>query len=318
MTGKSVRIFLVDGTPTGLKSAEIMNWTGHALMLPRSRLVDALNREEAGRTGVYLLVGENPKNPSRQMVYIGEGDTVKARIKSHAADENKDFWTHACILTSKDKNLTKAHVRYLEGRLIAMAEEAGRAEVANQQGGSVTSFLPESDTSDMEFFLSQIEVILPVVGIEALRPKVRQSSVRASDGVSYALSETLGTVELELVSRKYGYVSSALENGGELTVLKGSQALANPSHVTNSYEDLRERLIEDGLLEPDPKNTRFLVFVSDVVFRSPSAAASVINGRNSNGRREWVVKATGQTLKIYQDEALKSVVDDDDGMNRRT
>lgn len=315
MKGKSVRIFLVDGTPTGLLTAEIMNWTGHALVLPRSRLAEALNREEAGRTGIYLLIGEDPENPSRQMIYVGEGDTVKTRIKSHATDETKDFWTHACIFTSKDKNLTKAHVRYLEGRLIELAEAADRARVGNRKGASVSSFLPESDTSDMEYFLSQIEVILPVVGIDALRSKIRLAIEDPNARISSAPSENLEPVELELSSKKYGYVANALENDGELTVLKGSNALANPTHATNIYEGLRKQLLDDGLLVSDLQNPEFLAFGSDVVFKSPSAAASVINGRNSNGRTEWIVKATGQTLKAFQDEALNSVVDEDDEGN---
>lgn len=312
MTGKSVRIFLVDGTPTGLLTAEIMNWTGHALVLPRSRLAEALNREEAARTGVYLLIGEDPENPSRQMLYVGEGDTVKTRIKIHATDDTKEFWTHACIFTSKDKNLTKAHVRYLEGRLIELAEAAERSTVANRKGASVSSLLPESDTSDMEYFLSEIEVVLPVVGIDALRPKVRRPIEVATAGISMAPSLNSEPVELELSSKKYGYVAKALENDGELTVLEASQALANPTHTTNYYEGLRKQLMDDGLLIKDQYNEEFVVFASDVVFKSPSAAASVINGRNSNGRTEWIVKATGQTLKTYQDDALKSVVDDED------
>ncbi|UES46804.1 GIY-YIG nuclease family protein [Roseibium aggregatum] len=313
MVGKSVRIFLVDGTPTGLLTAEIMNWTGHALVLPRSRLVEALNREEAGRTGVYLLIGEDPENPSRQMIYVGEGDTVKTRIKSHATDDTKDFWTHACIFTSKDKNLTKAHVRYLEGRLIDLAETAERAKVANLKGASVSSFLPESDTSDMEYFLAQVEVILPVVGIDALRPKARRPLLGADLEGHAILPKSSEPLELELSSKKHGYWAAAVENDGELTVLDGSQALAHPTHARNDYAGLRQQLIDDGLLVQDQDNSNFLVFEAGVVFKSPSAAASVINGRNSNGRTEWIVKATGQTLKAYQDEALKSVVDDDDG-----
>ena len=311
MSGKSVRIFLVDGTPTGLLTAEIMNWTGHALVLPRSRLAEALKREEAGRTGVYLLIGEDPENPSRQMIYVGEGDTVKIRIKSHATDDTKDFWTHACIFTSKDKNLTKAHVRYLEGRLIELAESAERAKVSNHKGASVSSFLPESDTSDMEYFLAQIEVILPVVGIDALRPKARRSLLSATTERQAIASMNSGPLELELSSKKHGYSAIALEDDGELTVLDGSQALANPTHARNDYAGLRQQLIDVGLLVQDQDNENFLIFSAGVVFKSPSAAASVINGRNSNGRTEWIVKATGQTLKAYQDEALKSVVDDD-------
>lgn len=36
--GRSIRLFLVDGTPNGLLTAEIMNWTGHVLTSPCSKL----------------------------------------------------------------------------------------------------------------------------------------------------------------------------------------------------------------------------------------------------------------------------------------
>jgi hypothetical protein len=114
MQGRTVRLFLVDGTPTGLITGEIMNWTGHILIAPRSRIGEALRREEASRTGVYFLVGDDPDQPTKTRVYIGEGDSVSNRIKNHVKDESKDFWTKVCLVTSKDTNLTKAHARYLE------------------------------------------------------------------------------------------------------------------------------------------------------------------------------------------------------------
>jgi hypothetical protein len=158
ITGRSVLFYLVEGTPTGVITAEIMNWTGHVLVAPRSRIGDALQRDEASRTGVYFLVGDDPDQPTKSRVYIGEGDSVVDRIKSHAKDNAKDFWTRACIVTSKDANLTKAHVRYLESRLVEMTKQADRANVGNgNEPGRKT--LPESDIADMEFFLAQMQVI---------------------------------------------------------------------------------------------------------------------------------------------------------------
>jgi len=244
MQGRTVRIFLVDGSPTGLVTAEIMNWTGHALLMPRSRLAEALNRPEATRTGVYLLIGDDPENPPRSMLYVGEGDIVRKRIKSHAEDEKKDFWTHACMVTSKDRNLTKAHVRYLEGRLIELAKEADRATLANGTQPDIKRLLPESDTSVMEFFLSQIEVVLPVVGIDILRPKPRLVASRSTGMTSKTTEKQSGTIELILSVNKPGYEARALERDGELTVLKGSTALAERKHTTNNYAPLREQLKE--------------------------------------------------------------------------
>src|ERR1700722_702301 len=139
--GKSIRIFLVDGSPTGLRTAEIPNWTGHVLVAPRIRIQEALLRPEATKTGVYLLVGEEAGRP---IVYVGEGDSIADRIRIHAKDADKEFWERVCLITSKDVNLTKAHVRYLESRLVKIIKEAGRGTVTNGNEPAV-KLLPEAD-----------------------------------------------------------------------------------------------------------------------------------------------------------------------------
>lgn len=299
--GKSVRLFLVDGTPTGLMTAEIMNWTGHALLSPRSRLVDALQRAETLRTGIYILIGDDPDHPSREKVYIGEGDNIRQRVKQHANEDAKEFWQRTCFITSKDQNLTKAHVRYLESRLIGIARGAGRATVANLTAPEIS--LPESDTSDMEHFLSQIILILPVVGITAFRLAPRQETTFGSTG----LLDVEDGIRLMLAPRKYAYSARAIERDGEFVVLKGSTAAANPEHSVNSYESLRAQLIEDGVLAVSKAGPGLLEFMTDYVFRSSSAAGSVINGRNTSGPREWRLVERGISLKEYQQEQLEAL-----------
>src|SRR5258707_9688651 len=164
-TGKSIRIFLVDGTPTGLWTAEITNWTGHVLVAHRIRIQEALSRPEATKTGVYLLVGEEA---GRSIVYVGEGDCIADRVRAHAKDADKEFWERVCLITSKDVNLTKAHVRYLESRLVQIIKENNRALVTNGNEPS-PKVLPEADVSDMEFFVGQLKILLPTVGMDFLR-----------------------------------------------------------------------------------------------------------------------------------------------------
>jgi hypothetical protein len=302
-TGRTVRLFLVDGSPTGLITAEIMNWTGHALVTTRSRIGEALKREEASRTGVYFLVGDDPEQPTKTKVYIGEGDIVSDRMRNHANDESKEFWTRACFITSKDTNLTKAHARYLENRLIQLTKAAGRANLANGNEPAKKS-LPESDIADMEFFLEQVQLVLPVVGFDFLRAKPIASVTSEIKESTQPPSES--QVELTLESSKYGYTANAIEVDGEITVLKGSRAVANKEFAHNQYAPLREQLITDGRLIPVPGKP-FLEFTEDVTFQSPSAAAAVIKNRNSNGRTAWVLESTGQTLKEWQDAQILEV-----------
>ncbi len=115
--GFSVRIFIPTGEPEGLRLVEKSNWTGQGLVFPRAQFAKARQRPELRRTGVYLLWGMGERQLPR--VYVGEGDGVLARLDSHA--KAKDFWTHAAVFTSKDENLNKAHVQYLESRLVILA-----------------------------------------------------------------------------------------------------------------------------------------------------------------------------------------------------
>ena len=118
--GKTIRLYLVDGAATGPVIAEVINWTGQLMVVPRAQLSELAKREELQRTGVYILIGPDP-HAAQDRVYIGEGDDVFARLKAHDKDESKDFWTRAVTVTSKDFNLTKAHGRHLESRLVELA-----------------------------------------------------------------------------------------------------------------------------------------------------------------------------------------------------
>lgn len=296
--GRSIRLFLVDGTPTGLITAEIPNWTGHILVASRSRIAEALARPEAGKTGVYLLVGDDGTRPQ---VYVGEGDCISDRIRKHAKDPDKEFWERVCLVTSKDVNLTKGHIRFLESRLVEIIKEGGRAKVHNGNEPPSGS-LPESDLSDMEFFLSQLQILLPTVGLDFLRPK---PSVSAVPVLLVESEDRLPTrLQLRLSHPGTGVEGRAFEQDGEIVVLQGSIG-STKQNAHNTYAALRESLISEGKLEVLPEGrTRF---VDDVAFQSPSAAAAVLNNRNSAGPVEWSVESTGQTLKAWRERQLESV-----------
>ena len=109
--GRQIRIYLVDGVPTGVLTAEIINWTGKIVVAPRSQLSALAKREEVKRTGVYCLVGPDPNAPNKECVYIGEGDSVWTRLLNHDKDETKDFWNRVVLVFNKDKKQTKKQGR---------------------------------------------------------------------------------------------------------------------------------------------------------------------------------------------------------------
>ena len=294
--GRTIRIFLADGSPSGILTAEIMNWTGKVIVAPRTRLPDLIARPEAGRTGVYFLTGPDPQDAMRAMIYVGESDSVKDRLIQHNTDDAKDFFTRVCIVVSKDENLTKTHVRYLESRLINLIKMANRAKLTNTQTKGFEA-LPESDRADMEFFIEQIGVILPVLDFNF----TQAPPVPVVSPTPTAITTTTSQVQFEMSS--VGVNADAVEADGEFVVLKGSKARKEGTPSWTSYKGLRDKLLADQkLIESGQPN--ILTFAENVAFDSPSAAAAVVNAGNQNGRIVWRVKGTGQTYKDWQQSQI--------------
>ena len=275
-----------------------MNWTGYVVAAPRSDLARLLGREETSRTGVYILLGDDPEALGQQLAYVGEGDEVRDRLAQHARSVEqggKDFWDRAIVLTSKDANLTKAHARYLESRFISLAAHAGRSRLTNATAPPPPS-LPEADRSDMEYYIAQAKIVLPVLGINLLRaPDLLPA------GTSGPASEqsTVASPTFILHLKKEEITATAREIDGEFTVLKDSQARRSWVSTPHAYKALHEALVKDGVLIHDPAD-RIVRFARDHVFASPSAAAAVVTGRQANGRVEWRIRGSGMNFGEWQ------------------
>jgi len=276
MPSATIKLFLVHGDAKRLRTAELSNWTGKAVAGPRSELDGVLAREETAKSGVYFLSGIDSES-GKSAVYVGEAESIRDRLRGHL---DKDFWNHVVFFISKDENLTKAHVRYLEGRLIEQARLAGRALVMN--GQSSGSKLPESDREDMEIFLGRIHQLMPVLGADALLP---------------IGSAPEGPAEKQiLVCEIKGLKASGHLTPTGFVVLKGSQAVLKERASAHQYPYTlvsRNRLIEDGTLVEEREH---LKFTRDAEFSSPSAAATVVHGGSANGLLAWKSKG-GKTLK---------------------
>lgn len=280
----TIRIFVADGDPDGLRVIERSNWNGKALVFPRSLLPDIKKREEFERTGVYLLLGPREEGDG-EMLYIGEGDPVRPRLEAHYS--KKDFWNRAVFfVTGQQGALNKAHVQYLEARLIEMALAAKRLPLDNQNTPNRPT-LNEADQADMEVFLVNLLQILPLLGNSAFeRPNVARSATRK-----------------RLFVETKGIKAKGYESTEGFVVCAGSQAARDTTPSMEAYApgriEERKKLIASGVLLA--QNDRY-VFTQDYAFGSPSTAATMVMGRNANGRTEWKDK-TGKTLKAIQ-EAL--------------
>ena len=283
--GTSIRIYLANGGADGVWVVEKSNWTGTTLMAPRTRYKELRSRTDLDGPGVYLLIGPTESGVPAERIYLGETDDLPGRLDSH--NREKDFWSRAVVFTSKDANLNKAHIRYLEARLIGLAKEARRAELENGNVGSMAP-LSEPDTAEAEAFLAEMLLIYPVLGVQVFQKAAEQPS---------------SSVVLHLVGK--GTKAQGTDTPDGFVVRAGSLARSDVVPSIHAYGvQLREALLEKGYLIPDGEHLRL---TEDYVFSSPSTAAMVLLGRTSNGRLEWKTE-DGISLRDLQSRGLEDEV----------
>ena len=308
--GRSLELFFVDDHPDGLLTASMFGWIGRVLVVPRTRLAEGLARTEAGFAGVYILLGEEE---GRAVAYIGESDNVAQRMRNH--DQRKDWWTTAILVTTDANQLNKAHVRFLEARLIAEAQRIGRTPLTNA-GMASQATLSEADTAKMLAFLDNLYLALPAVRVDLFTQRARAAAPKplgitvstptpgpAPERTPTTADPTASAAELtrfHLRSSKHGLEAQSVLTDGELVVQPGSQARAEWEGGESSYAQLSRELRASGVIGvQDGKG----VFAEAYAFRSPSAAAAVVLGRQSNGAEAWRTD-DGRTYKQWEQASL--------------
>jgi hypothetical protein len=281
--------------------AQIMNWTGQVLSGRRSDLADLLKRPEALRPVVYLRLGDDETAIGGVQCYIGEAEDVAERLRNH--QRNKEFWDRVVVITSTDENLTKGHIRYLEARLIELATRAARVGLENGTQPPRAP-LPEANRFDMDYFVDQLQVILPVLGINAIRIRAHQP-----------LAPSAGTDQISpifrIVHSKLGVDARAQQVDGEFTMLAESIIVAtvressrySPStaRAYASYRALHEKLVANGTIVVADGQGRL---TRDAVFSSPSTAGAIALGRSCNGRESWI-SADGEGFGSWESRGVE-------------
>ena len=273
--GKLISIFLIDGIPDGRQVGEISNWTGRALKIPRKLLKESSSREEMTKTSVYFLFGQSENDPEKNAVYIGETEEVFSRLKQHL---NKEFWSECVLFTSKDDNLNKAHVKYLESKIYDIALKLNRYEVINSSVPSCPT-ISESEQSVMSEYLSNLKILINTMG--------------------YKFLESINENKLE--DREIYYIKSArgangkaiLTNEGVVVLKESEIAIEVVPSMSKTLIKMRQKIIDSNVI--DKKNGR-MILNQDYLFKSPSAAAAFVMGRNTNGLESWKDKK-GKTIR---------------------
>ena len=286
---RSINIFLLDGDPNGIRVAQIMMSTIQAIAFRRNKLGEVRKTfPEIERPGVYILIGEDEREPDRQLAYIGESEGVGDRLGTHNSNkmgrDSKDFWTDTVVLISKDENLTKSHARYVEACLIRSTGANPRWSLPNSKlPAGDAGKLPLPDRAAMDEFVDQTKTLVGALGWDLFR-EMRGRLTEATAEID-AHSEH-PSPDLRFFFRGDGFAAEmALGASGDFVVLAGAKArVRETSSIPRATKALRQTLIGSGVLKPEGD---FLNFTSDYSFSSASAAAATVIGASANGRILW-------------------------------
>ncbi|MGM0546706.1 MAG: GIY-YIG nuclease family protein [Bacteroidota bacterium] len=280
MFRKTIRLFLIDGEPNGRISAELSNWTGKGYKIPRIKIKECGDRPELENPGIYLLFGKD--EDGNNQVYIGEAEEVLKRLNQQLA--KKEFWNEAIAFISKDENLNKAHIKYLENELHYIAEQINRYQVENNVIPTKPS-ISEPDQAEMEEFISNIKILTNTLGHKVFEQKREvRTSEEQKEKVFYIKSVR-------------GADASGEPTADGFVIFEESQvAHTEVDSLTPSFRKKRRELEEEGIIEVK-KDGYFIT--EDYVASSPSTAAVIVLGRNANGLSEWKLE-DGTTLKEYE------------------
>jgi hypothetical protein len=273
-------MLLLNGTPDGLKKVEISNRAGNAIAGPRSRFDELRKRPEFQKTGVYVLTGQ-PEPEGLPTVYVGEGDPVADRLVTHYKE--KDFWSNVVFFVQDDK-LNKAHVQYLESRLISLAKETNRCILENGNLPQLPN-LSEADTAYVKVFLEQMLLIFGVLGVSVFQ---KPTGIAPSAQLLY-------------IKAKGGLTAIGYEADAGFVVRAKSESPKQPGpSASDPVLKLRQTLLTQGVFVEEKDRWRM---TQDYTFSSPSLAASVMLARSANGRVGWKDEK-GKSLKEIQEARL--------------
>ena len=282
--GKSIELFLANGTADSLITAELSNWNGKAIKIPRIEVSDC-KRDDIKSAGVYFLFCK--EEDDSDSVYIGESETIQERLNQHIRDYNADkekfYWTTAVIFLGRDLN--KALIRYLEDRFVQIARESKRYKVLtkNTYGKTV---MKESQTAAMEEFIDNVRILVNALGYKVLEPTVHNDPNSTVDDEVLFLN--LGNASGKGMITTEGFVLFAgavlNEKTSEKSLSKGAATLRKKHLASNKVKDF--------------------VTTEDILFSSSSAAADFVTGYSVSGPATWK-NAAGVTLKELEAKATK-------------
>lgn len=282
--GKSIELFLVNGTADSLIIAELSNWNGKAIKIPRIE-ISSCEREDITQAGVYFLFCK--EDDGSDSVYIGEAENVKERLVQHLRDYQSEketyYWSTAVVFIGRDLN--KALIKYLENRFVEIARASKRYFVLTKNTYRNT-VMKESQVAVMEEFVDNVKILINALGYKVLEPLVQNNSSNS-------------TVDDEMLFISSGFVNAKGRVTTEgFVVYEGSTLDSKGANsLSNGMKNLRQKLIESDKIQNH-------VIKENILFSSSSAAASFVLGYSVSGPQRWKTKDE-KTLKELEENETK-------------
>lgn len=274
--GKVIKLFLLDGTPNGRWICELSNWTGIAYKIPRNLIKESENRKELSSPGVYFLFGRDDVN-DKPLVYIGEAENIISRLKQHL--DKKDNWNEAIAFISKDSNLNKAHIKYLEHQFYTIAKSCGRYSIDNNNIPTKSS-VSEAEVAELKEFIYNAKILVNALGHKTFESySEKQINEKDNNPIFYI---SVGDGKASMVATSDGYV---LQKGS--CIHKKSAGSLN-----NGIRKKVEQSRNDGEIKGE-------ILQKDKLFSSSSSAAAFALGYSVSGPQQWKTRE-GKTLKSFE------------------
>lgn len=284
--GRTISLYLLNGSVTGTIKYTLPNWTGVIYKIPRTELEACKSREDLKQSGVYFLFGKSDED-GKSVVYVGQagirknGNGLLGRIVEHAKNPDKDYWTEAVAITTTNNSFGPTEISYLENQFTQLAMKANRYVVKNANDPNPGNITEEKE-SELEEFIDYAKVVMGILGHKVFIP------------LNEACENTASQKTIELFLSLRGIKAMGLLTSEGVVVCKGSQVHPEPTASCGEWiKKLRATHIS--------KITSDFTVSEDIIFGSPSAAASFCIFREANGRTAWKTES-GKTLKELENE----------------
>lgn len=284
--GKSINLFLMDGTATGRMKCTLANWTGVAYKIPRTALDLCKERDDLKQSGIYFLFGTSDQT-GNNVVYVGQagarknGEGLLYRLQEHKRNPDKDYWTEAVVFTTSNNSFGPTEISYLENRFCGLALAANRDEVKNGNDPTHGNIMEEKE-SELEEFVDNARIVMGTLGHKVFEPLVAEKAAADAD-------VTVPNDEPILYFNRTNLKATGRRASDGFVVFKGSAvspALQKscPENVIKLRNRYKEKIDANHIL------------TEDILLTSPSAAAAFVGGSSLSGNELWKT-ADGVSLK---------------------